>query len=133
MCQFGIIDHDSNLSDHLPLHIACKSAIFEVTGKPTDKNNVNSDVCVDRFRCDHGNLLSYYNATELLLQPVLDDINVTGLSLFHWPKGAHELQPVADDMNTTGLSPFDSPEGVRDLQPLLDDINAIDLSPFDSP
>ena len=28
VCQFDIIDHDSKLSDHLPLHIVCKSATF---------------------------------------------------------------------------------------------------------
>ena len=40
VCQFDIIDHDSNLSDHLSLHIVCKSAIF-------DKNNVNSEICFE--------------------------------------------------------------------------------------
>ena len=48
--QFDIIYHDFNLWDHLPLHIVCKSDIFQATGKPIDKDNVNSEVCVERFR-----------------------------------------------------------------------------------
>ena len=46
VCQFDISDHDSNSSDHLPLHIVCKSDIFEDTGKPIDKVVNNSEVCV---------------------------------------------------------------------------------------
>ena len=91
MCQFDIMDHDSNLSDHLPLHIVCKSASFEATGKPNDKDDGNSEVCVERFRWDHGDLLSYYNATRQLLQTVLDDINTNDLSLFDSPEGVHEF------------------------------------------
>ena len=82
MCQLDIIDDDSNLSDHLPLHIVCKSTIFEATGKHVDKNNVDSEICVERFRWDHGDLLSYYNATRPLLQPVLDDIYTPLICLF---------------------------------------------------
>ena len=66
VCQFDIVDHDSNISDHLPLYSACKSAIFESIGKPIDKDNANSEVCVERYRWNHGDLLSYYNATRQL-------------------------------------------------------------------
>ena len=69
----------------------CKSAIFEATCKLIDKDNVNSEVCVERFRWDHDDLLSYYNATRQLLQPVLEDINTTDLSLFDSPEGVHEF------------------------------------------
>ena len=65
--------------------------MFEATGKPIDKDNVNSEVCVERFRWDRGDLLSYFNATRVLLQPVLDDINITDLSLFDSPEGVYDL------------------------------------------
>ena len=92
MCEFDFINHDSNLSDHLPLHIVWKSAIFESTDEHIDKASVNrSEVCVDRFRWDHGDLLSYYNATRQLIHPVLNDINITDLSLFDSPEGVHEF------------------------------------------
>ena len=45
----------------------------------------------ERFRWDHGDLLSYYYATRQLLQPVLDDINTTDLSLFDSSEGVHEF------------------------------------------
>ena len=35
--------------------------------------------------------MSSYNATRQLLQPVLDDINTTNLSLFDSSEGAHEF------------------------------------------
>ena len=35
--------------------------------------------------------MSYYNATRQLLQSVLDDINITDLSLFDSPEGVHEF------------------------------------------
>ena len=35
--------------------------------------------------------MSYYNATRQLLQPMLDDINTTDLSLFDSSKGVHEF------------------------------------------
>ena len=30
VCQFDIIDHDSNLSDHLPLHILCNRLFLRI-------------------------------------------------------------------------------------------------------
>ena len=35
--------------------------------------------------------MSYYNATRKLLQPVLDDINITDLFLCNSPDGVHEF------------------------------------------
>ena len=104
MCQFDIIDHDSNISDHLPLHIVCKWAIFEATGKPSDKNNVNNEICVERFRWDHGDLLQYYNATRQL--SVLDDINTTDLSLFDSSEGVHEFAGNIYDRTVNALHEY---------------------------
>ena len=89
VCQFDIIDHESNVSDHLPLHIVCKSATFEATDRPINKDNINIEVCVERFRWDRGDL--YYNATRQLIQPMLNDINITDLSLFDSPDSVHEF------------------------------------------
>ena len=91
VCQFYIIDHDSNLLDHLPLYIVCNSAMFEATGKPIGKDDINSVSLRWRFRWYHGDLLSYYDSTRQLLQPVRDDINTTDLSLFDSPEGVHEF------------------------------------------
>ena len=103
MCQFDIIDHDSNLSDHWPLHIVYKSAIFEDTGKPIVKNDCNSEVCVERFRWNHGDLLAYYIATRQLLQPVLDDTNTTDLPLLDSPEGVHEFAGSIYDRTVNAL------------------------------
>ena len=57
-------------------YILFVNLLFLATGKAIDKDDSNSVVCVERFRWDHGDLLSYYNATRPLLQPVLDDIYI---------------------------------------------------------
>ena len=98
MIQTYLISYIIIISYHLiPLHIVCKSVIFEATDKPIDKDDSNGEVCVERFRWDHVDLLSYYNATRQLLQPVLDDINTTDFSLFDSPEGDHEFAGSIND------------------------------------
>jgi exonuclease III len=78
LVDFDIIDHEANLSDHLPIMCICNYTVNteELTDcdKKKDSERKSNNFIVKQLRWDHADLLLYYEATRLRLQPILSDI-----------------------------------------------------------
>ena len=101
MCQFDTTDHDSNISDKLPLHIVCKSAIFRLLISLSTRtmlilnSALNDFVGITETCCRTIMLLENYCSRCY-------DINTTDLSLFDSPEGVHEFAGSIYDRTVTG-------------------------------
>jgi len=67
---FNILDIDINFSDHLPLMVVCKT---NIESKPM--NELGLPIEVTHLRWDHARTDLYYEHSQVLLQPVLDDLD----------------------------------------------------------
>jgi hypothetical protein len=74
LISYEVIDHDANLSDHLPIMCVCSYSVVPSVGL-SDSNVKKHSSDITQLRWDHADLLSYYADTGQLLYPVLMNID----------------------------------------------------------
>ena len=72
--DFTVLDLDINFSDHLPLltHFAIDASchVLDIS----KENSTNSMPSITQLRWDHSDLLSYYENTRILIEPIYRDL-----------------------------------------------------------